>query len=70
MYREEIERNIESINKDTNQNHWNSICDICINRSEKLKPLRIKPGIVHNEEKNILSNHQKNCKITNRKGEK
>ena len=59
MYREEIERNIENINKDTDQNHWKSICDICINNSEKLKPPKIKPRIVHNEEINILSNHQK-----------
>ena len=57
------ERNIENINKETNQNHWKSICEICINSSEQYKPPRIKPGIVYNEEINILSNHQKNLRL-------
>ena len=63
VYRAEIERNIENINEETNQNHWKSICDICINSSEKFKPPRIKPGIAYNEEINILSNHQINLRL-------
>ena len=70
VYRAEFERNMENINKDTNQFHWKSICDICIDSSEKFKPPRIKPGIAYNEKINVLSNHQKKLKITNRKGEK
>ena len=59
-YRAKIERNIGNINKETNQDHWKSLC---INSSEQFKPPRIKPGLAYNEEINILSNHQKNLRL-------
>ena len=61
-YRKGIQKDLQKIDRDTNQKHWTTITQICIENSEKLKPKlhKNKPSDPIIEE---LSNQQKQIKL-------
>ena len=61
-YRKGIQKDLQKIDRDTNQKHWTTITKICIDNSEKLKPKlhKNKPSDTIIEE---LSNQQKQIKL-------
>lgn len=61
-YRENFFHDLEKINRNSNQEHWSSLCDLFVCNSEKLKPKQFK-NKQNDLEIEQLSNQQKNIKL-------